>query len=283
MSSPRVRHTSVMLAFVLLATPCGASEPVYVPGFYVTFWVSVPSSDYSRRWRSQVIGFNPTSEVLRVTNTNVYVGLGQEVPYVGGSGILPPGAGEEVPLARGSLPVINQLEVPDDVVISAEVELIHTDSQCAPAQIPQGRAPLPVYRGLFPAGSTVVTNEVSLGNPTLPPTCATPNQQYLRRINVTLFNGGDSVGTFVIRALPRRRSATPLLETSVTLEPKEVRQVNRLPIPVVENDSTRYDGGVSVWLTVTCDQPFVGYASALFDDPEPGALPFEVFAFKKGT
>ncbi|MDL1948715.1 hypothetical protein FBQ97_02730 [Acidobacteria bacterium ACD] len=279
-----------MIACLVVAAYAQAGEPVYVPAFESTFWISSPSADYSKRWKSQALGVNPTAEVLRVTNTNVYVALGAAVPPLSGSGLLPPGSAEEVPLARGSLPVFNELDVPEGVVISAEVELVYTDGTCdgdvipggSMAVIPQGRAPLPVYRGLFPAGSTVVTNEISMGNPALPPTCATPNQRYLRRVNVTLFNGGDAPGTFVIRAMPRRRSATPLLETSVTLEPKEVRQVNRLPIPIVVDDTTKYIGGVSVWLTVTCDQPFVGYASALFDDPEPGALPFEVLEFKKG-
>lgn len=284
----RIPRGALALVLPLLAHPSVAAEPVYVPGFEATFWISSPSSDYSKRWSSQVVGLNTSSQIQRVTNRNVFVGLGQAVPPVGGRGILLPGSGEEVPIARGTLPVINELDVPEGVVISAEVELIYTESGCvsdlSPAVvIPQGRAPLPIYRGLFPAASTVVTNEISLGNPTLPSTCATPNQNYLRRVNVTLFNGGDAPGTFVIRAMPRRGSATPLLETSVTLGPKEVRQVNRLPIPVVVDDTTKYIGGVSVWLTVTCDQPFVGYASALFDDPEPGALPFEVFAFKKGT
>lgn len=291
MSERRSALTCLILGSALVVSPCHAGEPVYVPGFNVTFWVSSPSSDYSKRWSSQVLGLNTSLLTQTVSNRNVFVGLGQPVPPVGGYGILPPQSGEEVPIARGTThPVINELDVPEGVVISAEVELVYTDGACtggvipggSMAVIPQGRAPLPVYRGLFPAGSTVATNEISMGNPALPPTCATPNQQYLRRVNVTLFNGGDAPGTFVIRAMPRRGSATPLLETSVTLEPKEVRQVNRLPIPIVVDDTTKYIGGVSVSLTVTCDQPFVGYASALFDDPEPGALPFEVLEFKKG-
>ncbi len=288
MNRSRFILPGAVLGAALFMPPCNGAEPVYVPGFDAVFWVSAPSGDFAKRWRSHGLGFNPSAQAMHVTNMNVYVGTGQSIPPVVGYGLLLPGAGEEVPLARGTLPVINELDVPEGVLISAEVELVYTESGCVseyyPAvQIPQGRAPLPVYRGLFAAGSTVLTNEISMGNPALPPTCATPNQKYLRRVNVTLFNGGDAPGTFVIRAMPRRGSATPLLETSVTLEPKDVRQVNRLPIPIVVDDTTKYIGGVSVWLTVTCDQPFVGYASALFDDPEPGALPFEVFAFKKGT
>lgn len=288
MNRSRFILPGAVLGAVLFVLSCNAAELVYVPGFEVGIWVSPPPANYSKSWRSQGLGFNPTPQALRVINRNVYVGIGQPVPPISGYGLLLPGSGEEVPLARGALPVINELDVPEGVVISAQVEFVHGEdgacvSESAPAvQVPQGRAPLPVYRGLFPAGSTVLTNEISMGNPALPATCATPNQQYLRRVNVTLFNGGDAPGTFVIRAMPRRRSATPLLETSVTLEPKEVRQVNRLPIPIVVDDTTKYIGGVSVWLTVTCDQPFVGYASALFDDPEPGALPFEVLEFKKG-
>ena len=141
---------------------------------------------------------------------------------------------------------------------------------------------MPVYRGLFPAGARVVTNEMVLGNPAVPDSCGA-NQRYFRRVNVTLFNGGAAPGTFVVRAIPRQNSTRVIFEMTVTLGPGEVRQVNRLPIPVEDVPENRYPGGVSVWLTVTCDQPFLGYASTIFENPEAGALPFEAFGFRSGT
>ncbi|KAA0249212.1 MAG: hypothetical protein EDX89_24180 [Acidobacteria bacterium] len=187
-------------------------------------------------------------------------------------------------------PFFIEFEVPPGVVVSAEVEKVY-EKLCAggsagdpiSAVLGQGRVPLPVYRGLFPAGSDVVTNTIALGNPRLTPDCAAENEKYLRRVNVTLFNGGEEPGTFTIKVLPLWNTPTPIYETTVTLAAKEVRQVNRLPIPIVDSPQTFDWSGVFVWMVVTCDQPFLGYASTIFDDPEPGAQPFEVFAFKSGT
>ncbi|KAA0249210.1 MAG: hypothetical protein EDX89_24170 [Acidobacteria bacterium] len=190
----------------------------------------------------------------------------------------------------GPQPFFNEFEVPPGVVVSAEVEKVHLKA-CVPSPYPpeiaahlgQGRVPLPVYRGLFPAGTDVVTNTIALGNPRLTPICAAENEKYFRRVNVTLFNGGEEPGTFTIKVLPLWNTPTPIFETTVTLAAKEVRQVNRLPIPVLDIPENFVETGVFVWMVVTCDQPFLGYASTIFDDPEPGAQPFEVFAFKSGT
>ena len=195
-----------------------------------------------------------------------------------------------MPYIRGSQPFFNEFEVPPGVVVSAEVEKVYA-KLCAydpggnpiSAHLGQGLVPLPVYRGLFPAGSEVVTNTIALGSPRLTPICAAENEKYFRRVNVTLFNGGDQPGTFTIRVLPLWNTSTPIYETTVTLAAKEVKQINRLPIPVLDIPENYVETGVFVWMVVTCDQPFLGYASTIFDDPEPGAQPFEVFAFKSGT
>ncbi|KAA0249036.1 MAG: hypothetical protein EDX89_24330 [Acidobacteria bacterium] len=195
-----------------------------------------------------------------------------------------------MPAIYGALPFFNEFEVPPGVVVSAEVEKQHRklcgiDPGGNPIMetLGQGLVPLPVYRGLFPAGTDVVTNTIALGNPRLTPICAAENEKYFRRVNVTLFNGGQEPGTFTIKVLPLWNTPTPIYETTVTLAAKEVRQVNRLPIPVLDIPENFVNSGVFVWMVVTCDQPFLGYASTIFDDPEPGAQPFEVFAFKSGT
>ena len=33
-----------------------------------------------------------------------------------------------------------------------------------------------------------------------------------------------------------------------------------------------------VWLRISCDQPFLAYASSVFEGGAPGSMPFEVFA-----
>ncbi|MCE7958800.1 MAG: hypothetical protein DYH06_12845, partial [Acidobacteria bacterium ACB2] len=137
-----------------------------------------------------------------------------------------------MPAIYGALPFFNEFEVPPGVVVSAEVEKQHRklcgiDPGGNPIMetLGQGLVPLPVYRGLFPAGTDVVTNTIALGNPRLTPICAAENEKYFRRVNVTLFNGGQEPGTFTIKVLLLWNTPTTISETTVTLAAKEVRQL----------------------------------------------------------
>jgi hypothetical protein len=44
-----------------------------------------------------------------------------------------------------------------------------------------------------------------------------------------------------------------------------------------DNDLTAANDGNRIWITISANQPFLSYVSTIFDNPEPGALPFEVY------
>ncbi len=173
------------------------------------------------------------------------------------------------------------LQAPPGVLIRAEVQKARFSCGCADlgcTSLPQGQAFLPVFRGLFPAGSTAVSGAVELGNFDLPTACATANQQYRRRVNLTLYNGGDARALFRISETPNHSAATPLYSTEIGVEPKDTVQINSLPVPTEHSsDLTAPNSGNRIWVNVTADQPFLSYVSTVFDDPEVGALPFQVY------
>lgn len=141
--------------------------------------------------------------------------------------------------------------------------------------IPQGRYAIPVYDTLFPAGSRAVSNDIALGSLELPLHCDLPNQMYIRRLNVTLFNPGSVAATFAVRLRTFRTGATPILEQEVSVAPRDVVQLNRLAIPLDEAGGPDRNTPL-VWVEVTANQPFLSYVSTVFDDGAPGSLPFEV-------
>ena len=97
-------------------------------------------------------------------------------------------------------------------------------------------------------------------------------------MNVTLFNGGDVPATFTVTVLPVHFSGVPLSRETVVVDAKDVIQINSLPVPTeFDNNLTTGFGGNRVWITITADQPFLSYVSAIFDNAEPGAMPFEVY------
>jgi len=59
---------------------------------------------------------------------------------------------------------------------------------------------------------------------------------------------------------------------------KEVRQLNDVEIPLIDAGKYRdHDSSIRVWVNITADQPFLSYVSSIFENGEPGSLPFEVF------
>jgi hypothetical protein len=168
------------------------------------------------------------------------------------------------------------------VLFGAEVQKVRFRCGCAISldctPIPQGQATVPVFRGLFPSGATAISGPVELGNFQLPSECASTTQQYRRRVNVTLFNGGDSTATFRVWETPNHFSSETLYSREVTVGPKEVLQLNSFPVPTTwDLNLTAVNGGNRIWINVTADQPFLSYVSTVFDDPEAGALPFQVY------
>lgn len=150
---------------------------------------------------------------------------------------------------------------------------------CGPGspEIPQGRVLLPVFKSLFPTGSTVGFGDINLGSPDIG-YCASPNQRYPCRVNVTLFNGGDAPASFRIRVKAGVNRPEDFYEQTVFVGPKEIIQVNRLPLDLDEVASrTEGESEAPVWVLLSADQPYVAYVSSVFDDPEPGAMPMEVY------
>ena len=137
---------------------------------------------------------------------------------------------------------------------------------------------LPVFRGLFPAGSTAVSGAIELGNFDLPPSCGTLDMQYRRRVNVTLFNGGDVPATFRVSETPANSSAEEIRSDEYVVDAKQVLQINSFPVPSESAPPLRaQNGGARIWINVTADQPFLSYVSTIFDKPEAGSLPFQVY------
>ena len=68
----------------------------------------------------------------------------------------------------------------------------------------------------------------------------------------------------------------------MTVDPRSVFQLNDVPIPrtLTEIGDNRRLGSMSVWLTITSDQPYLGYVSSVFEGGEPGSLPFQVFPLR---
>ena len=285
--------TSLPLAVALFVTSLSAAAQT--PHYYVPLVNAIIATDRSlasqTRWVSNLAAFNRGQTTASVEMIAVYGGWSL-IPG-GRTYALPPSTG--VPIDRwpwdgGDLYVASSTPGPlalaevvadPSIILNAGVEKVYLEAGCygsvGSTPVSQGRAAIPVFRGLFPANSTVVCGDINLGEPEQ--TCGSPPQAYLRRVNVTLFNGGDQDADFVITAIPFRSSPDPLYQQTVTLAPKEVRQLNKVPIPVVRNLTTEngyFD--VSVWVTISAPQPFIAYVSSVFEGGVSGSIPMEVFA-----
>ena len=166
-----------------------------------------------------------------------------------------------------------------NVILNAAIERLTLYGECydtvTGGEPSQGRITLPVFQGLFPANSTVVCGDVSLGEPDQ--TCGAPPETYLRRVNVTLFNGGDEDADFSVTAIPFKFISNPVFLETVTLASKEIRQLNRIPIPVLTDLPMKSGDDVVVWITISGTQPFLAYVSSVFEGGAPDSVPMQVF------
>lgn len=246
-------------------------------------------------WMDNISAFNAGNAMASVTPVALYGGF---VMTPGDHKVtLSPGTGDQFsrwPWASfggpGNGPVgFAELVADPGIVVSAGVEKVQFSSGCAvPGRVgeetlvSQGRSAIPVFDALFPAGGSVICGEVNLGAPRQ--VCGRPaNQQYPRRVNVTLFNAGAKEATFTVQAISLYTSADPIFEQSVSVAAKDVVQVNNVAIPRIENGHTTVDFDVYVWVRVTCDQPFLAYVSSIFEGGAPGSMPFEVFFPRLGV
>jgi len=292
---------ALLLGAYLAIGPSSAhttDQPVYyVPIVFVEAAHTVgPDGNVSSRtfWKSNLSGFNQGPGLGYTTYLAAY-GPGVRVSSPGRGCYFP----FELPALYGwpfenvsggcvdgpaSGPGFLVFSATRNMVFSAEIsrEIYRTcgDTLYGPYVAGQGRAQLPIYTSLFPAGSTATSGPVVQGAPHLfdAPGCFSSNQKYIRRINVTLFNAGDRPATFTISARHITLSNEVIFDESYALEAKEVRQLNDVPIPLIDAENYRDgDAGIRVWINITADQPFLSYASSVFENGEPGSLPFEVF------
>jgi hypothetical protein len=289
--------TIALLGALTLASPISAESRFYVPLINAVGPTEpVPGSTVEnpqtvqRRWVGNIAAFNGSAATGTVTPIAVYGSFQLKpnlTPYV-----LPAGTGASVfriPWAAftsasspGPLGFV-EIVASDGVAVTAAIERAQLHCGCLAtgqvdtcAMVSQGRSSMPVFDAPFPAGKTVVCGDISLGAPTQK--CGYPEvQQYPRRVNVTLFNASDSRATFVVTAVPLTASAEHLYETTVSVAPWDVIQLNRLPIPVVSNNTTINGYDVSVWIRIVGTQPYLAYASSVFEDGVSGSMPFEVF------
>jgi hypothetical protein len=173
--------------------------------------------------------------------------------------------------AQGDLAFI-KVEASSGVVLGANVVKVDGLYGCGFGfqrfVIEQGRAPLPVFSSLFPAGVTTIAGDVDLGSSW---TCAAAiGEDYRRRVNLTILNAGEEQAAVLVRVLPLLPYA-PLLEISYSIPAWQVQQF-RLPIP-----ASATGGEDMAWVEVTSTQPYLSYVSSIFENGQPGSQPFEIF------
>jgi len=280
-----------LAALATLSPTAQGTDPAryYIPFAYAT--IERPSGSGTpfsyTRWQTVIEAFNVTGAPASVATVAIY-GNGARL----GEG---PGCHHGLSLAAGTgallIPCVEKYPEPGvamlvvdtspGATLRADIQKARFVCECAGTgcvSVPQGQATLPVFSDLFANDATSVIGPVELGNFDLPATCASPNQVYRRRVNLTLYNGGDLPSRFRVRVIPNQLTATPLSSFEVSVGPREILQANSIPVPTSSSPELRaVNDGSRVWILVSAERPFLSYATAIFDDPEPGALPFQVY------
>ncbi|HEY3350697.1 MAG TPA: hypothetical protein VGM13_13055 [Thermoanaerobaculia bacterium] len=283
-----LRGSGGLLAILLTAEARGEDITYYVPLVSVLSQTiqGQPGPTYVY-WSSSATVFNsgPKPAMLHVTGTygpglwiafpppcrnilldsNMGGDLGGCVfgaPYVGGYGFIEVTAEPSILVFAN---VNRVVDVPGCGLGGGPPEwLIYT-------AVPQGSAPLPVFRGFFPANSTVVAGPVDLGSLDHPGTCITGPMAHRRRVNVTLFNAGLAEARVTLVARRSYAFSYPIYEETVTVPLLEVRQLNSVPIPLASYPPDHVGYDERAWLSITSTQPFLAYVSTIFEGGEPGS------------
>lgn len=294
--SLRVIRASATIA-VALVTGLPVVGQEYAATYFPTFGAETPTSPghdsgghlFAEFWWSTAGVFNLSVSPQVVVAEEV---LGDSLPpealakcFMGVA--YPPGEGNLAPCQFRDAIRFVRLRHGPDVVVDAQLSRYRVAPCTTSPQhyLPQGFAPLPTYHRLFQPGERTLAGPVELRTQDFPPDCATGNQVYDRRVNVTLANYGQAPATFTIVAYRFRRYHSgydPVWTTAVTVDARRVHQVNNLPIPrtLTEPGENHLLGSMSIWLTITSDQPYLGYVSSVFEGGEPGSLPFQVFPLR---
>ncbi len=176
------------------------------------------------------------------------------------------------------------IELSEGLAVSAEMKRLVERLLCRPQSsdadtVTLGRVPLPVFDEMVPAGSLATTNHIELGAVDLSSRCSSlPQDLHRRRVNLALANGGTEAATFVVRlhSLLSGQFDQRVFEVG----PRAVAQFNGIQPPFVPFDGVE-DDSEAFWLSVSSDQPFVGYASSIFEGGGPEAMPLEVFPLRR--
>lgn len=285
------------VSFALIAAALCAAHPhaagQEVTTYYPTFGAATPNSPgtdsgghaFAEFWLSSCGLFNLSSTPETVTADEV-LGDRLDPGTCGFTYTYRPGEGGFAPCYFYGPPNFVRLRHSPKITIDAQ--LIRHRMACpgfSAAALPQGFTSLPTYRRLFQPGERTTAGPVELRTQAFRADCATSNQVYNRRVNITLANYGQVPATFTIVAYPFRRFGgpyEPVWSENVVVDARSVRQVNDVPIPRTLTDVqvNRQLGSMSVWLTITSDQPYLGYVSSVFEGGEPGSLPFQVFSLR---
>ncbi len=177
------------------------------------------------------------------------------------------------------------VQLPKGMVVSAELRRLSDRVGCGLQSLVRetvtlGRVPLPVFDELIPAGVLGTSNHIELGGANLTSLCSTlPRDLHRRRVNLTLANGGLEPATFVVRLYSL--SLGQFDEKVFELGPRAVAQFNGIQPSSVPRDSGQEVYSESFWLSVSSDQPFLGYASSIFEGGGPESMPLEVFPLRR--
>jgi hypothetical protein len=292
----RIRLARSIILSLLLLMACqavAAERTVYVPTTHVLRPIASPSGGDGQGWSlrlgSHFMVFNSASEPRSVTLVAWYDqdGVKHEGFPAGGASVLAPGkaglmnAGFCDPPETGCVSIA-ELRVEDGVAVRNTLERSYlVGAGCFPVPttggLSQGRVPLPVFEGLHPAGTVAACGDVMPFNAGGAQICSNvKDQKYVRRLNLTLFNGGEEPATFVVKGY---RSVfdppTVVFTATYGLGPETVTQINSFYAPPIPVDC--YPHEENLWFTITADQPFLAYISTIFDDPGPGVNPYQIY------
>ena len=276
-----MRLGRLTILVLLAGATCATAESLYVP------YVRTTGAPY---WQSRLSLFNAGQVAGKAHVRGIY-GAGATLIDMGAceannASTLPNG-GHHVNecVAQAPSTGVAFLEVSTDpgVLLQGDIyrSLDYANLCVSPSvtAVPLARWPLPIFHGTFNAGATVISGAIALGNLE----CAPNGREYPRRVNVTLFNVGAASATFLVTARAYDDAlAPPIYTRSVTVFPKDVLQLN-----AIQNDfppaQLKGDPEVRVWISVTADQPFLVYTSAIFNAAPDGQPPFEVFEVQAST
>lgn len=283
-----------------LAIGCLVARPavsqirtVYIPGIHVLRGVVPPpyaDPQYSGLLLvSKLALYNVGTGDATFRRVSMY-GTGGALPVVDTTGVVEPGESTSTDTTDSQHDLeMGKYELRGDIVATGSLEIVHefSNAHCSPGYpfpnpLPslepvQGRIPLPIFEELIPGGATAFSGDVVPFNPGPPPPMC--RQEYPRRLNVTLFNAGLAPATFIVKAHRSASLAPDFVFTSTYEVPAQsVQQFNSVYTPVHMGDEL--SRSPNLWFTITADQPFLSYISTTFEDPQPGAIQYEIFPSK---